>query len=125
MKRIITFVLLLFTIITFTFSASEIKNFQQGFWPALKGKWYYTQGTDTSIIYFIRSHSSRQIINFISKDSCEIRSMAFNDSYVNTKYKWVINKDTFSTYRKNDTLRMKIIDYSNSQLIFKPIFKGK
>ena len=96
--------------------------FQISYWPTIKGKWYFFHENDlTQIDKFTRIGTFRTnaAMNFISKDSCEINTIRYDDVHILVKYKWAIHGDTLSIFRPKDTLQEKIISISNDELYLK------
>lgn len=60
-------------------------------------------------------------MNFISKDSCEVNTIRYDDVNTLNRFKWTTHKDTLFIYRLKDTLQEKIISIRNDELDLKPI----
>ena len=114
--------LLLFSVLAFSFFLPQVNKRQENFWPVVKGKWYFNKIVDTSIVYLTRTNHGKSTLNYISKDTCEMRIVSSDDSYVSRQFRWEIKNDILLVYKKNDTTRVKVLKYSSDELVFKRIY---
>lgn len=122
MKKTIVVILPVLLLLIFSFKSSE-KIPQQSYWPLIKGKWYFVNESDVeNVVTMSRSGSPFKLtFNFLAQDTCTFKVRSFNDVYKSKIYNYKSQHDTLIFFSEKDTMRMKLLMLTSSELKIKPI----
>lgn len=122
MKKITTIILPVLIVLMLSFKVSENKV-QQRYWPLIQGKWYFVnESVYDNVVTMHRSGSPFKLVfTFLTKDTCIFKVRGFNDVYKSKKYSYKFQHDTLSFFSVNDTMTMKLLLLTNSELKLKSI----